>query len=598
MSPLTKIICRPRYFSHFMILLLILHFPSTKAVHRYDQSSSLDTSNPYYRTSSSGEVFGSSSSLPSDAFPHHNRCEAITISICKNIPYNMTIMPNLIGHTKQEEAGLEVHQFAPLVKIGCSPDLQLFLCSLYVPVCTILEQPIPPCRSLCESARVCETLMKTYNFNWPENLECSKFPVHGGEALCVAENTTSSTPSPTRMVPKVTTRKNYAGLDSPHRDIGFVCPVQLKTPQGMGYELKVGGKDKRDCGAPCHAMFFPEKERTVLRYWVGSWAAVCVASCLFTVLTFLIDSSRFRYPERAIVFLAVCYLVVGCAYVAGLGAGDSVSCREPFPPPVRLGRLQMMSTITQGHRQSTACTVLFMALYFCCMAAFAWWSCLAFAWFLAAGLKWGHEAIENKSHLFHLVAWAIPALQTISVLALAKVEGDILSGVCFVGQLDTHSLGVFLIIPLCIYLSIGALFLLAGFVSLFRIRTVMKTDGKRTDKLERLMMRIGFFSGLFILPALGYLGCLFYEYYNFDEWMIQWHRDICKPFSIPCPLPRPDGSESRPIFQIYMVKYLCSMLVGVTSSVWLYSSKTVVSWRNFVERLQGKETRTRGQAYV
>lgn len=64
-----------------------------------------------------------------------------------------------------------------------------------------------------------------------------------------------------------------------------------------------------------------------------------------------------------------------------------------------------------------------MALYFCCMAAFAWWACLALAWFLAAGLKWGHEAIENKSHLFHLVAWSIPALQTICVLALGKVEG-------------------------------------------------------------------------------------------------------------------------------------------------------------------------------
>lgn len=77
----------------------------------------------------------------------------------------------------------------------------------------------------------------------------------------------------------------------------------------------------------------------------------------------------------------------------------------------------------QGHRQSTSCTVLFMALYFCCMAAFAWWVCLALAWFLAAGLKWGHEAIENKSHLFHLFAWALPALQTICVLALGKVEG-------------------------------------------------------------------------------------------------------------------------------------------------------------------------------
>uniref|UniRef100_A0A1I8PM16 Frizzled n=1 Tax=Stomoxys calcitrans TaxID=35570 RepID=A0A1I8PM16_STOCA len=408
------------YATAMCAFVIALNLPQIAAVHRYDQSPSHD-----YRTSSSGEVIGSTSLSGDDAFPHHNRCEPITISICENIPYNRTIMPNLLGHTKQEEAGMEVTQFVPLVKIGCSPDLQLFLCSLYVPVCTILDRPIPPCRSLCESARVCENLMKTYNFNWPENLECSKFPVQTSEALCVGENTTASTPTPTRVLKKVTTRKNYAGLDGAHRDIGFVCPVHLKTPQDMGYSLKVGGKEKRDCGAPCHAMFFQEEERTVLRYWVGSWAAVCVASCLFTVLTFLIDSSRFRYPERAIVFLAVCYLVVGCAYVAGLGFGDSVACREPFPPPVRLGGLKMMSTITQGHRQSTACAILFMALYFCYMAAFAWWSCLAFAWFLAAGLKWGHEAIENKSHLFHLVAWAIPALQTISVLALAKVEGKI-----------------------------------------------------------------------------------------------------------------------------------------------------------------------------
>lgn len=39
-------------------------------------------------------------------------------------------------------------------------------------------------------------------------------------------------------------------------------------------------------------MFFPERERTVLRYWVGSWAAVCVASCLFTVS----NISVFRFP--------------------------------------------------------------------------------------------------------------------------------------------------------------------------------------------------------------------------------------------------------------------------------------------------------------
>lgn len=128
---------------------------------------------------------------------------------------------------------------------------------------------------------------------------------------------------------------------------------------------------------------------------------------------------------------------------------------------------------------------------------------------------------------------------------------------------------------------------MAGFISLFRIRTVMKIDGKRTDKLERLMIRIGFFSGLFILPAIGFLACLFYEYYFFDSWMLQWNQDICTIFSIPCPYPRYHEPESRPIFVVFMIKYVCSMLVGVTSSVWLYSGKTVVSWRMFVERLQG-----------
>lgn len=241
---------------------------------------------------------------------------------------------------------------------------------------------------------------------------------------------------------------------------------------------------------------------------------------------------------------------------------------------------------------------------------------MALAWFLAAGLKWGHEAIESRSSLFHLAAWAIPAIQTIFVLALGKVEGkakilcnynllnlsfsigDVLSGVCFIGQLDRHSLGLFLIVPLCIYLSIGAFFLFAGFISLFRIRTVMKHDGTRTDKLERLMLRIGFFSALFIMPSFVYLGCLFYEYLNFDTWMVNWNRNTCKIFSIPCPPPSLDNTENdKPLFEVYMVKYVSSMLVGITSSVWLWSSKTVTSWKLFVDRLKGRDN-NRDLAYV
>jgi len=46
------------------------------------------------------------------------RCERITIPLCLDIQYNETIMPNLLNHQRQEDAGQEVHQFFPLVKVG------------------------------------------------------------------------------------------------------------------------------------------------------------------------------------------------------------------------------------------------------------------------------------------------------------------------------------------------------------------------------------------------------------------------------------------------------------------------------------------------
>ena len=95
----------------------------------------------------------------------HGKCEPITIPLCANIAYNQTILPNLLGHTKQEQAGMEVHQFYPLVKVQCSEHLQIFLCSVYAPVCTILEDPLPPCRSLCLAAQDgCEELMNKFGF--------------------------------------------------------------------------------------------------------------------------------------------------------------------------------------------------------------------------------------------------------------------------------------------------------------------------------------------------------------------------------------------------------------------------------------------------
>ena len=136
-----------------------------------------------------------------------------------------------------------------------------------------------------------------------------------------------------------------------------------------------------------------------------------------------------------------------------------------------------------------------MLLYYFEMAANLWWVVLTLTWFLAAGLKWGHEPIEAKSHYFHLVTWALPAALTIAILAMGKVEGvcvlltnslvcvsflnllccsiaplgDELSGVCSVGIWDMSALRLFVLAPLFLFLIVGTIFLLGGFISLFRV---------------------------------------------------------------------------------------------------------------------------------
>ncbi|XP_061649571.1 frizzled-7-like [Phyllopteryx taeniolatus] len=110
-------------------------------------------------------------------------CQPISIPLCTDVQYNFAIMPTLLGHTTQEDAAAEWRHFEPCWRPGCSADLKLFLCSVYAPVCTGLEEAIPPCRSLCEGARRgCEANITAVGFRLPERIRCETFPVGG---LCL-----------------------------------------------------------------------------------------------------------------------------------------------------------------------------------------------------------------------------------------------------------------------------------------------------------------------------------------------------------------------------------------------------------------------------
>lgn len=501
--------------------------------------------------------------------PDHGLCQPISIPLCSDLPYNQTIMPNLLGHTNQEDAGLEVHQFYPLVQVRCSAELRFFLCSMYAPVCTVLDRAVPPCRSLCEQARLgCEELMNRFGFRWPERLSCQNLPVHGAREICVGQNV-SDFNSPTSE-PTQTPLTLSIWISQP-----VSCPLQLQVPPYLSYRFL----GVEDCGAPCEAsepgglMYFTEEDQKFSRVWVGIWSVLCCLSTLFSILTYLLDTRRFRYPERPFIFMSGCHFMVGAVYSAGFLLGDRAVCVDRFSQ-------EGYRMVVQGTRQEV-CTVLFIILYYFNMAAAVWWVVLALSWFLSAGLKWGHEAIEVHSQNFHLAAWVVPAVKTITVLVLGQVEGDLLTGVCYVGLYSVDALRAFVLTPLLIFLLVGAAFLLVGFTSLLHIRYVMKQDGTETERLERLMVRIGVLGVLHVVPNAAVIACIVYEERFRSGWESTWRLQTCRRFHVPCPTGNP--TPALPSFTVFMIKYWMTLMAGVTSAFWVCSGKTLQSWRRFLK---------------
>ncbi|RWS29368.1 Frizzled-8-like protein [Leptotrombidium deliense] len=540
------------------------------------------------------------------------RCEEITIPMCRGIGYNYTSMPNQFHHDTQEEAGLEVHQFWPLVEIQCSDDLRFFLCSMYTPICIDdYHGRLPACRSVCDRAKSgCAPIMRQYGFAWPERMNCEDLPPYGDQDHLCMDSKEGAAPAqtvdnfasvPSSISPTVTkatavkeqkertdrtrykANRNYKGNRQDHRlgankpptavlnaDLGSSdCRCECKKPMitftdamDRKYYNRVETGSVINCLKPCNSVFFPEKQQSLAALWVTVFAIACAVTTSLTVLTFITDPERFRYPERSIIYLSACYLMVSIGFIVRSWIGHKpIACED-----------SMIRYQATGPG-AAACVTVFLLIYFFGMASSVWWVILTLTWFLAAGLKWGNEAIAGYSQYFHLVAWFVPTVKSIIILAMGAIDGDSFTGICYVGNQDLNNLKNFVLIPLCVYLGLGFVFLLAGFISLFRIRSVIRQQARaKADKLEKLMIRIVISSILYIVPGSIVIACYFYEFYNREKWE--------KTYNCRCVVP-----PLEPYYFVFLLKYIACLIVGITSSFWIWSGKTIESWSRFYGRL-------------
>ena len=533
--------------------------------------------------------------------PESFRCANITgkIEWCTAIGYNMASFPNWRDQGDSLTAKQELKQYLPVIQTACSEAIVHMLCAVYAPFCET-DKPnirLPPCKELCQAVRDgCESVFLGFGYPLPPPLNCDRYPSFAVERLAFCSDNISMLRIPDVVPGVVRSNATAAPPDSnstgdgsvltppPSPPITLTCPRCLRVQGSLvNRSYTFAGID--NCAIPCGGAYFTELERnTVAPAFILTAAIICVLFTLFTVATFLIDRHRFHYPERPIIYLSFCYLIISVAYIVGSiskvagGNNDSYACSETnsLVPDDRSYVFQHLPDSTTTYKNAS-CVILFVLVYYFQMASAIWWVILTLTWFLAAAMKWGEEAVERLWLLYHVIAWSIPAIQVILVLALQLVDGDQLAGLCYTGETNPIGLGVFVFFPLSFYLSVGIVFLVIGFTALINISREVQNDHLKARKIGRLILRIGIYSLLYTIPNIVLLILHVYQLAKTADWEQSYSQ---------CPTCETQSSAScstaeYPSFAAFLIRYIMLFTIGICSTSWVLSSKTFSAWHRF-----------------
>lgn len=97
-----------------------------------------------------------------------------------------------------------------------------------------------------------------------------------------------------------------------------------------------------------------------------------------------------------------------------------------------------------------------------------------------------------------------------------------------------------------------------------------------------------------MMPASAVIACFIYEYIHLPDWMSAWQEDVCRHkvlyelWQIPCRYPDDQVPNiPPPNFHVFMLKYVMIFTIGIFSGFWVWSGKTVTTWRTLYAKLCG-----------
>ncbi|XP_008551333.1 protein smoothened isoform X2 [Microplitis demolitor] len=481
-------------------------------------------------------------------------CVKLEYNTCMGtvLPYTMSTLDLLPEGTTQDLIAEQLRLLQGLQHIPkCWAVVQPLLCSLFMPKCdnNVVELPSQEmCKKILNPCRI--VMNHTI---WPSFIKCDNkklFP-----KLCkdisreLQFNTSGRCLKP--LVPTDNSLATFEGIEG--------------------------------CGTQCNDPLYTIDEHKQIHSFIKWGAIICMCFHLFTIFTFLIDwRSANKYPSLVIFYINCCFLISCIGWILQFTSvtRDSIICHK-----------DNTLRIKEPSGGNLFCVMVFVLIYYPSMAALVWFVILTYAWHMRfQSISTIQDKIDKKSAYFHLIAWCCPLVLTVTIITLCEVDGNSVTGICFVGYTNHIVRAGFVLGPTLISSAVGEYFLSRGLITLIRLKIKSHSivSERANSKIRGTIIRMGCFSVLIFFTVIITFYCHIYDFQN--SW--KWHQSFRE--YILCSIIKYEENleckiASRPSINKLQLHLLSPFLAGVLMSLWVWTSSTVETWKRFFRRTFNRE---------
>ncbi|XP_055640934.1 protein smoothened [Toxorhynchites rutilus septentrionalis] len=483
------------------------------------------------------------------------KCEAIRHKSCLGspLPYS-SISLDLTDSFSQEQTHDKLYQYNALRHVPkCWAVIQPFLCAVFTPKCEKIngeDMVYLPSLEMCKiTLEPCRLLYNTTYF--PEFLKCNE------------------TLYPSKCNNDV------------REEMKFNATGQCLKPLVAADSPANYYKDIEGCGLQCKDPLYTDHEHRQIHKLIAWGAAVCLAFNLFTIATFVIDwHNANKYPALVIFYINFCFMVSCVGWLAQFtpGGREDIVCRKD-------GTLRS-SEPSAG--ENLSCIIVFIFVYYFLIAAMVWFVIFTYVWhmsFKAIGKI--QDRISKKGSYFHLIAWSLPLVLTITIMALSEVDGNHIVGICFVGYVNHPIRGGFLLGPVVCVLIIGGYFLGRGLLTLIKLKISSKEiiSARASKKIRQTIVRMGICTMFTFVFIVATIFCHLHEFKNSESWSIALRNYIiCQISSTYTDVTSACKIQHRPSVAILQIHLICLFASGIVMSSWVWTNSTLETWGRYFRR--------------